>query len=348
MKGRGVPAAWIDLENTPHVLFLEPIVKALEADGISVFVSAKPQSQTLELARQRNLPAVGVGDGNLKGTVAKVTGGARRTLKLLEWLSSLPLKPRILVHSSRSASLAALLSGIRGVGLLDYEHAIQWPLALASDRIWFPDVLDKGVLPLLSRRVAKFYDGLKENFYLDGVAAPDRIAVRQAHGLTDPAGRLVVARPPAQGAHYANADSWRWWTAAIQGLLGLPQVSVLVVPRDPTQRETVKRAFLPSPRVRILTDVVDVPELIASADLVVGGGGTMNREAAVLGTHAWSAFCGPSPAIDMCLATEGRLNWVTGAEGLAAALRNPFPRHPPRGPATGLTRVVEDILSRIA
>lgn len=346
---RGAPGAvWMDLENTPHVLFLEPIVKALVSRGISVYVSAKPQSQTLELARHRNLSAVAVGDGNLRGLRAKVSGGMRRAGQLHQWLKSLPVKPSILVHSSRSASLAALFSGIRAVALLDYEHAIQWPLALASDRMWFPDVIAKSNLPFLSRRVAAFYDGLKENFYLDGLAVANRPAVRRAYAVREAEERLVVARPPAQSAHYADVRSWHWWTMAIQGLLSMPRVTVLVVPRDAAQRESLVQTLTPSSCVQILAHVVDVPELIASADLVVGGGGTMNREAAVLGTHAWSTFCGPPPAVDVRLAAEGRLHWIKDAEGLKVALRNPFLRHAPRGPAVGLNRVVEDIVTRVA
>src|SRR5690242_13782655 len=46
---------WIDFENTPHVLFLEPFIQRLNGIGVEVRVTAKPQSQTLELSAARGL-----------------------------------------------------------------------------------------------------------------------------------------------------------------------------------------------------------------------------------------------------------------------------------------------------
>jgi uncharacterized protein len=42
--------------------------------------------------------------------------------------------------------------------------------------------------------------------------------------------------------------------------------------------------------------------------VLVSGGGTMNREAAVLGTPAWSIFEGRLGAVDEMLIREGRLH----------------------------------------
>src|SRR5207249_2690856 len=46
-------------------------------------------------------------------------------------------------------------------------------------------------------------------------------------------------------------------------------------------------------RTEFLDHAVSGPGLVAAADLVVGGGGTMNREGAVLGIPVWSVFTGP-------------------------------------------------------
>ena len=47
--------------------------------------------------------------------------------------------------------------------------------------------------------------------------------------------------------------------------------------------------------------------LLAAADLVIGGGGTMNREAALLGTPAYTAFTGALAAVDAELIHRGLL-----------------------------------------
>ena len=321
---------WVDFENTPHVLFLEPFISALTARGLDVRISAKPQAQTLEVARARGLDAAAVGGGNYAGIGSKVGGNLGRAWQLVRWVRSQGVRPALLLHSSRTACLAAAALGVPAVGLLDYEHAVQWPLALASRALWFPDLLRGVRLPPWTRRIARHYPGLKENLYLDGRhGGASRAEVRRALGVSTPL--LVVARPPAGAAHYAVRASEQWWTAAVESLLARPDVHIVVTPRDAAQGEQLARAYR-GRRLTVLRQATDGPALIAAADLVLGGGGTMNREAAVLGTHAWSTFCGPTPAIDECLAREGRLTWVRSAGDLARAVAAPLPASAPRGP----------------
>ena len=52
---------------------------------------------------------------------------------------------------------------------------------------------------------------------------------------------------------------------------------------------------------------MDGRELVAGADVVVSAGGSMNREAAVLGTPAYSVFAGRLAAVDRALVADGRL-----------------------------------------
>ena len=42
-----------------------------------------------------------------------------------------------------------------------------------------------------------------------------------------------------------------------------------------------------------------------AADLVIGAGGTMTREAALLGVPTFSVFAGKSPAVDRALEAQG-------------------------------------------
>jgi predicted glycosyltransferase len=103
------------------------------------------------------------------------------------------------------------------------------------------------------------------------------------------------------------------------------------------------------PNVRVLQDVVDGPAAIAAADLVVGGGGTMNREAAVVGTPVWSVFNGPTPHIDDCLAAEGRLTWIRSASDIECAEDRLWERPEPRGSLrAGRDLIVEQVHEELA
>ena len=61
---------------------------------------------------------------------------------------------------------------------------------------------------------------------------------------------------------------------------------------------------------------VDARSLIALGGVVVSAGGTMNREAAVLGTPVWSVFEGRMGAVDELLMREGRLRTLGRPEDL--------------------------------
>jgi predicted glycosyltransferase len=60
-------------------------------------------------------------------------------------------------------------------------------------------------------------------------------------------------------------------------------------------------------RIVVPKHAVDGLDLIWYSDLVISGGGTMNREAAALGIPVYSLFRGTMGAVDKHLAEAGRL-----------------------------------------
>jgi uncharacterized protein len=330
---------WIDFENTPHVLFLEPIWRGVSALGWEVRATAKPQSQTLDLAQGRGLSVTKVGGGGFRSRPEKIIGGIGRALALRRWIKTQG-RPRLLISSSRTASLAAWSLGVRALSLMDYEHSEHRTVALASRSVWFPDLLRDAWLPRYSRRVARFYAGLKENLYLDTWCI-DRDAERARFGLRGE-DYMILARPPADTAHYATPKSDELFYATLGALKARP-VRVMVTPRNAEQARDVKARV--GEGVEILERTVPGPSLVGAADLVLGGGGTMNREAAVLGVPVWSTFAGPTPHIDDVLAAEGRLRWVRSVEDAKSAAAMPLPaRGKPRRPfPEGLAAIMGDV-----
>jgi uncharacterized protein len=340
------PWVWVDFENTPHVLFLEPFIRRLREDGWRVAVTAKPQAQTLELAAARGLSVEAVGGGDFTRLPGKVVGGVRRSVALLAWLLRQGSRPRALLSSSRSASLTAFLSRVPGIGFLDYEHTELRPFALGK-RLWLPDVLQAVPLPPRIARLTRFYSGLKENLYLDDWQF-DRATERRALSVKD-GEYLIVTRPPATTAHYASDRSAALWFAAVEGVLRWAGVRLVVSPRTDAQRAELRTRLPAHESLTLLERVIAGPGLVAAADLVVGGGGTMNREAAVLGVPVWSVFCGPTPHIDAQLATEGRLRWVRSEQELAQALGLERPAlGTRRGPfRDGFSEIYADVLTQL-
>jgi predicted glycosyltransferase len=88
-----------------------------------------------------------------------------------------------------------------------------------------------------------------------------------------------------------------------------------VLARTDEQRRAVRALGLE--RVALPQRAVDGRSLVALADVLVSAGGTMNREAAVLGTPVWSMFEGPLGGVDELLIREGRLGLLTDAAQIA-------------------------------
>ena len=79
----------------------------------------------------------------------------------------------------------------------------------------------------------------------------------------------------------------------------------------------------------------DGRSLVALADALVSAGGTMNREAAVLGTPVWSIFEGPLGGVDELLVREGRMRILRDPRDLTIEHRSStsFERRVRRDPA---------------
>src|SRR5581483_11038735 len=88
-----------------------------------------------------------------------------------------------------------------------------------------------------------------------------------------------------------------------------PDVVAVVLPRTPDQGERIRGLRLPA--VVVPEHAVDGGSLIAGADLVVSAGGTMNREAVVLGTPVYTTFAGRMGGVDERLIADGLLRPLT-------------------------------------
>ncbi len=71
-----------------------------------------------------------------------------------------------------------------------------------------------------------------------------------------------------------------------------------------------------SKKIQIPDHVVDGLNLIWYSDLVISGGGTMNREAAALGVPVYSIFRGKIGAVDKYLSDSGRLTLIESVDDI--------------------------------
>jgi uncharacterized protein len=107
--------------------------------------------------------------------------------------------------------------------------------------------------------------------------------------------------------------------AALNFLTQASEVRVVLLPRNENQARNLRETWgkwISSHKIVIPEHAVDSINLIYFSDLVVSGGGTMNREAAALGVPVYTIFRGKIGAVDRHLQQEGRLILIESVEDI--------------------------------
>ena len=299
---------WIDLDNTPHVPFFKPIIRELERAGFDILITARDAFQVCELADRSGLRYTKVGRHYGKNRFMKVFGLLWRSLELVPTI--LQQKPILAVsHGARSQIFLANLLRIPTVLIMDYEHAKTPPMVRPKWEI-IPEAINAKSLYVPAARV-RTYSGIKEDVYA--------AEFQPTPGFTESLGLdskkiIVTVRPPATEAHYHNPESEKLFVEFMEYLHETPGTQAILLPRNRKQADEITRTrpeWFQNGKVIIPENAVDGLNLLWHSDLVVSGGGTMNREAAALGVPVYSIFRGPIGAVDTRLAAEHRLHMIT-------------------------------------
>jgi len=95
---------------------------------------------------------------------------------------------------------------------------------------------------------------------------------------------------------------------------------VILLPRNPTQAKEIGKNYNYKNLI-IPASALDGLKLVIQADLVIGGGGTMTREAAAVGTPSYSFFRGQMGSVDTQLEREKRLIMLRSTNDIESKLR---------------------------
>jgi uncharacterized protein len=319
--------AWVDISASAHVLVLRPIIARLRDAGHEVEVTSREYGQTRELLELHGIEHTPIGSH----------GGASRARKLVRLMQRTPSMRRFgkgrgfqlaLAHGSYDLAIAARSLGIPEVNMHDYEFAVtQHRIACRlATRVIFPDAVPAERLRRFGAGPGKLfqYPGLKEEYYLADFEpdpeAPHRLGV-------DSRRVVVVVRPPPDVSLY-HRKSNPLFREVLSRLGNDAGVHAVVLPRTDDQRSHVEGLDLPS--VILPEGAVEAQSLVALADLVVSAGGTMNREAAALGTPVYTTFAGRLGGVDESLIRSGRLRPLSDPSTLELRKRGPGEGHATR------------------
>ena len=303
---------WVDLTNPAHVIVLRPLVQLLEAGGHEVTLTARPLSHTTELLDAWGHPYTAIGHHGGASRVGKALAAGSRTAQAFAFARGKRFDYG-LAHGSTDLPPVGRLLRIPNTTMFDYEWArLQHELnCRLATRVLVPDAIPAERLEPYGARPPKLvqYPGLKEEYYL-GDFEPDESVLGEL-GLY-PSGVIAVVRTAPSYALYLGGSENELLPRVLRRLLG-EEAQVVVLARTDDQRRALREL---EGSLIVPEHAVDGRSLAALADLVVSAGGTMIREAAVLGTPVWSIFEGRLGAVDELLIAEGRVHFLRDAAEL--------------------------------
>jgi predicted glycosyltransferase len=291
-----------------------------------VLLTARDNAQTVSLSRERWPEVEVIGGPSPKARTAKGLALGRRVTTLARRAAQ--TRPDVaLSHNSYAQVVAARVAGIPAVTAMDFEHQPANHLAFRLARtVLLPEVISpadvrrQGAVP---RKVIR-YPGLKEELYI-GDFEPDP-AILAKLGFSRRPRVLVVARTaPSRAVYHAFGNPL--FEEALRVIDAIPGAVCVALARHPEQVKAIEAMHLSN--CVIPRGAVDSRSLMYVSDALIGAGGTMTREAAIMGIPTWTLFAGTPPAADRWLERHGSLHRLQTATQLAGlGPRTESPRTP--------------------
>jgi uncharacterized protein len=309
---------WIDITAPAHVLVFRPLIALMRERGDEVEVTARDYAGVGELLRLHGIEAQSIGRHGGASGLGKLAAMVDRLPTLRRWAKGRSFDAA-LAHGSHYLTMAARSLGIPSSTTFDYEFAtLQHQLGCrAATFVVVPEAIPPerltryGVRPPKLRR----YEGLKEEYYLADFEPDPRVLEEFS---LDPEKVLVTVRtPPALALYHRHSNPF--FFEMLEHVGSQAGVQAVVLPRTDEQAELVRG--LGSESLIVPDHAVDAQSLIGFCDLVVGAGGTINREAAALGVRVYTTFAGRLGGVDETLIREGRLRPLADPRDLELAKR---------------------------
>ena len=304
---------WIDLDHTPHVPLFRPVIEEMHRRGIETLVTARDFAQTVALLEMWDISHVTIGRHGGSSKIGKVLNLFERSGQLISKVRNQKIDLAV-SHGSRTQLTACKLLGIPSVLMLDYEYTESKIFNTLCTWLLMPEYIPAERLKAsgFSLNKLKRYPGFKEELYLPDFQ-PDP-AFRKSIGVPD-GKTLVTIRPSAMYANYHDPLSEQILLKVIEKSLEAPDAWPLIVSRIEKDRNFIQERF--GDQVHFLKKAVDGLQLIWNSDVFISGGGTMNREAGLLGVPVYSIFTGRKPYLDEYLAAQGKLTFVDTLDKVA-------------------------------
>ncbi|HII67010.1 MAG TPA: DUF354 domain-containing protein [Thermococcaceae archaeon] len=289
---------WIDIVNAPHAHFFKGIIRELEKRGYEVLVTTREFDGLTEILDMLGIDYYIVGKHGGSTLEGKLIASVERQHKLAKLI--IEENPDLsLYKNSPEAPRVAFGLGIPTIGFADNDTAtaVNKLMMPFTRRLIYPKAIDAYELIKCGANANSLrpMNGIPELAHLYEFI-PTKEPLKEL-GLT--AHNYIVMRTEPIKANYFNGDAEKSILENIIPLL--PDMPIVLFPRTETQA----KRFEHFENVIIPKHITDSLSLLYYAKLMIGAGGTMNREALALGTPTISTYPGKLLAITRWLINLG-------------------------------------------
>jgi len=257
---------WYDACTGKHVRYGVAIAKRLRAHGHEVIVTTRKHPDTLPVANFLNEKVIVVGKYDPKSLLSRLKAGVHRQLLFCRIFGNSP--PDIAIsHSSVDQTRVAFGLGIPTINTIDTIYAE------AVNRLTLPLADYVVASKAIPKKTLRTYNVKGEIIGFDGVDEVAWIRDFKSSVKYDFKRPLIIVREVEEKAVYARKKFSL--ISIAKKLTNLGEVIYL----SRYSRKEIKGLIVPE-------GFVDSASLAAQADLFVGVGGTITREAALQGTPA--------------------------------------------------------------
>jgi uncharacterized protein len=287
---------WIDIMTSKQVWFLGKFAQYLKDRDVKTWVTVRKYQENTEVLER----AMKSGRFDFEYEITGVHGGATKEGKFEAFMKR--CQTNYEKAKSRDIACAFSLSSpecARVAYGLNIPHVctsdspfsqaaslLTFPLSSKIITSWLSDVWDFMRVGADPNKIVTF-KGIDEIAWTRDFK-PDAKVLDEI-GL-EPKRPIVIVR--ALSPHFAeNAPFFKDNETGVEGIINEllsrcdPRVQIVAIPRYGEQGPILRRAF--KDKIKVV-DHTEGPSLTSQADVLISAGGTMNREAALLGTFAIS------------------------------------------------------------
>ncbi|MDG6929530.1 MAG: DUF354 domain-containing protein [Nitrososphaerota archaeon] len=307
---------WIDALTPKQLIFSGRLRKKLEERGHEVLLTTRDYHDANYVVTRLALEAEVVGFHGGGGRERKLEASLKRSADLLRVV--LERRPALaLSFGSPEAARVASGLGTPHWCVNDSPHS-EWVGRLTvplSELVFCPWVVPASAWSVygLKRKRVRQYRALDPAAWLK-----DRGWWPPATDFERLSAGAILFRPPETQASYLRGRAAEGVELARTLSERFPESRLIVLPRYAEQEEE----YADAPGVTVAGEPFFGPNMLRDCRLLVGGGGTMNAEAALLGVPAVSSYPGDPTYVDKYLVSRGLLHRGRGpADILRLALR---------------------------